>query len=64
MGVGGWCNAPAALPPSKKELVTIVQEAWWAPRMVRMGAGNLTPLGLNPQTVQPTASHYTDYAIG
>ena len=46
MGVGGQCHAPAALHPGKKELVPIVQEAWWAPRMVRTGAGNLTPTGI------------------
>jgi len=43
MGVGGQCPMPAAWPPSKKELVPIVQEAWWAPRTVRTVAENLIP---------------------
>jgi hypothetical protein len=28
-----------------------------------MGTENLAPLGLKPQTVQPVASRYTNYAI-
>jgi len=46
---GGWWSMPRPscfTPPSKKKLVPTVQEAWWAPRTVRMGAGNLTPTGI------------------
>ena len=45
---GGWSlsgHDPFTNPPGK-DLVTIVQEAQWAPRLVRMGAENLAALGL------------------
>jgi hypothetical protein len=43
---GGWSMPhPGCLTPNKKELVPIVQEAWWAPRMVRTIAENLIPTG-------------------
>ena len=46
-----------------KDPVPIVQEAGWAPGPVWTDAGNLAlPLGFDPQTVQPVASRYTDYA--
>ena len=45
-----------------KDLVPIVQVAWWAPGPLWTGAENLTPpLGLDPWTVQPVASCYTIY---
>ena len=50
------------LPPGK-DPVPIEQEAGWAPEPVWIGAQNLAPLGFDPQTFQPVASHYTDYAI-
>ena len=38
----------------------MVQEVWWAPGPVWMGAENLAPpLGFDPRTVQPVASRYT-----
>ena len=44
-----------------RDLVPIVQEAGWAPGPVWTGAENLAPLlGLDPRTVQPIASHYTN----
>jgi len=62
MGVGGQCHAPAALPPGK-DPVPIVQEAGWAPGPVWTGAENLAPLGIEPRTVQPVVSRYTNCAI-
>jgi hypothetical protein len=52
-------HAPAALTPGK----TIVQEARWAPGPIWTGAENSPPPGFDPQTVQPVASRYTDWAI-
>ena len=40
MLVGGQRHAPAAFTPGK-DLVPIVQEAWWAPWPVWIGAENL-----------------------
>jgi len=46
-----------------KDPVTIVQEAGWARRPVWTGAENLAPPPrFDPQTVQPVASRYTDWA--
>ena len=62
MGVGGQHHTLAALPPGKN----------WYPLYTRLGGPKgrsgqvwkiLPPLGYDPQTVQPIASHYTDYAI-
>jgi hypothetical protein len=62
MGVGGQLHAPAALPPGKTRY----------PLYRRLGrpqdrSGQVRkvspPPGFDPRTVQPAASHYTDYAI-
>ena len=62
MGVGGHRHAPA----------TLYQEKTWYPLYRRLGglkgwSGRVqktSPLpGFNPRTVQPAASHYTDWAI-
>ena len=45
------------------EPVPIVPEAGWDPGTVWMGAEKLSPPGFDPQTVQPSASRYTDWAI-
>ena len=46
-----------------KDPVPIVQEAGWTPGPVWTGAENLaSPPGLDPRSVQPVASRYTDYA--
>jgi len=45
-----------------KDPVPIAQEAGWAPGPVWIGAENLAPPGFDPRTVQPVASHYTDWA--
>ena len=42
MGVGGQRHALAAFTPGK-DPVPIVQEAGWAPGLVRIGVGNLAP---------------------
>ena len=52
---------PRPLFTPGKDPVPIVQEAGWAPGPVWTGAENLSPpLGFDPQTTQPVASHYTD----
>jgi hypothetical protein len=38
-------------------------EAGWAPGPVWMGAENLAPPRFDPQTIQPVASHYINWAI-
>ena len=50
---------PTVLPPGK-DLVHVVQEAGLAPGQVWTGAKNLapSPLGFDPQTVQPVAICY------
>jgi len=64
-GTKRWCGVsvtPRPLFTPEKGPVPIVQEAGWAPGPVWTGAENLTPPGFDPQTVQPVASHDTDYA--
>jgi hypothetical protein len=58
----GQHHAPAAFTPGI-DLVLIVQEAWWAPKPVWIGAENLAPPRFDPRIFQPVASRYTDYAI-
>jgi hypothetical protein len=57
----GQRHAPAALYPGK-DPVPIVQEAGWAPGPVWTGTENPTSTVIDPRTVQPVASRYTDYA--
>ena len=55
-GDEGLASRPAALYPRERP-GTHLQEAGWA------GPENLAPPpGFDPQTVQPVASRYTDYA--
>jgi hypothetical protein len=54
-------SRPVHLYP-EKDPVPIVKEAGWAPEPVWIGAQHLAPLGFDPWTFQPVASHYTDYA--
>ena len=63
MGLGGQRHALASLHPQLGDPVPIVLEVGWAPWLVWMGVENITLLGFDPQTVQPTGSCYTDYAI-
>jgi len=61
----GWgvSVTPWPLFTPGKDPVPIVQEAGWAPGPVWTGAENLaSPPGFGPRTVQPVASHYTDWA--
>jgi len=54
-------SRPGRFTPGK-EPVPIVQEARWAPGPVWTDTENLAPPGVDPRTVQPVASRYTDYA--
>ena len=58
-GGEGSASRPGRSLPRERP-VPIVQEAGWAPGPVWTGAENLAPLGLDPRTVQPVASRYTD----
>jgi hypothetical protein len=58
----GSASCPSHSLPLGKDPAPIVQEAGWAPGPVWTGAENLTPTGIDTRTVQPVASHYTDYA--
>ena len=60
----GWgvSVTPRPLFTPGKDPVPIVQEAGWAPGPVWTGAENLAPTGIPSWTVQPVASHYTDWA--
>jgi hypothetical protein len=60
METGGQSHAPAALPPGRH--TTHYGEGWMHPRASLVWK-ILLPPGSNPQTVQPVASRYTDYAI-
>jgi len=57
--VDGQRHAPAALSP-ERDPVSIVKEAGWAPGLVWTGAEISSPPGLDPGTIQPVASRYTD----
>ena len=60
MGVGVSAPRPGRFTPWKDPAPT-AQEAGWAPGPVWTGAENLAPPpGLDPRTVQPVASRYTD----
>jgi len=62
MGVGGQCYAPASLPlgktryPLYRRLGGLQDWSGWVQKI-------LSPPGFYPQTVQPMAICYTDYAI-
>jgi len=60
----GWRVSvkPRPIFTPRKDLVSIVQEGGWAPGLVLTDAENLAPPELDPQTVQPIASHYTNWA--
>ena len=53
---------PRPLFTPGKDPVPIVQEVGWAPGPDWTGAENLAPTGIQSLTVQPVASHYTQYA--
>jgi len=54
---------PRPLYPWERDMVPNVQEAGQAPGPVWTGVENLSLPGLDPHTVLPVASHYTDYVI-
>ena len=59
----GWVvsSTPRAHFTPGKDPVPILQEAWWAPGPVWIGAGNLVTTGIRFRTVQPAASRYSDW---
>jgi len=62
MGVGGQRQAPAALPRGKTRYPLYKRlggPQGWFGRVRKISP----PLGFNPWTIQPIASHYTDWAI-
>ena len=60
---GDWSMPCPSHHTPGKDPVTIVQEAGWALWSVWTGAEILSPPpGFNPQTIQPIASCYTDWA--
>jgi len=61
----GWgvSVTPRSLFTPGKDPIPIVQEAGWSPGPVWTGAEILAPPpGFDPQSAQPVASRYTDYA--
>jgi hypothetical protein len=65
MGVGGKRHAPAAFPPVKR-LSTHYTGGWLYLRVGQDGCRKYrlpTPQVIDPRTVQPVASRYTDWAI-
>jgi hypothetical protein len=61
-GVGWSTPSPGRITPGNGPVPT-VQESGWAPGTVWTGAEKPPPHGFDPQTVQPVAIRYTDYAI-
>jgi len=62
MGVGSQRHAPADLPTGKPGTHCI--RGWVGPRADLDGCGKSRPQpGFDRRTVQPIASHYTDWAI-
>ena len=62
MGVGGQHHAPAALPPGKIRYPLYRRLGRPQGRSERVREIS-PPSGFDPQTVQPVASRYTDWAI-
>jgi hypothetical protein len=61
-GVGGQRHAPAALPPVKTRYQLYRRLGGLQGRSGRVRE-ILPPTGLDPRTVQPVASRYTDCAV-
>jgi hypothetical protein len=60
--MGGQNYAPAPLPPGKPSR-THCTGRWESPQGRYGGVRKISnPPGFDPRTVQPVASHYTDYA--
>jgi hypothetical protein len=63
MKVGGQRHASAALPPGNRPGTNCIG-GWVGTRAVLDGCGKSHhPPGFGPRTVQPVASHYTNWAI-
>jgi hypothetical protein len=63
MRVGGQFHAPAALPPGKETRYPLYRKLG-GPQGRSGRVRKISPLpGMDPRTVQPVASRYTDYAI-
>jgi hypothetical protein len=58
MGVSGQCHTPAALPPGMTQYALDRRLGGSQGQPGQVGIISL-PLGFDPQTVQPVASHYT-----
>ena len=61
MGVGGQRHARAALPPGKTRYPMYRRLGWSQGRSGQVRKTSPPP-GFDPQTVQPVASRYTDWA--
>jgi hypothetical protein len=62
MRVGGQCHGPAALPPEKTQY-PLYRRLGEPQSQFGQVQKTSPPLGFDPQTIQPIASRYTDYAI-
>jgi len=60
MGVSGQGHAPAALPPGKTLYPFYRRLGGLQGRSGRVRKIPPLPPGIDPRTVQPVASHYTD----
>jgi hypothetical protein len=60
-GVRGQLHPPAAFHPQERP-GTHRTGGWVGPRAGLDRCGKLPPPGFDPRTVQPVASHYTDWA--
>jgi hypothetical protein len=67
LDVGGGfdqCHTPAVLPRPGKRSGTHCTGGWVGIKAGLDGCGKSCPLlGFDPQTTQPIASHFTDYAV-
>jgi hypothetical protein len=62
MGVGGQRHAPATLLPGMTRY-PLYRRLGWPQGQSGWVLKISPPLGFDPLTVQPVASHYTDYTI-
>jgi hypothetical protein len=62
MGVGGQCHTPAVLPPGMPQYPLYRRLGGPQGRCGRVLKISPPP-GFDPQTIQPVASRYTNYAI-
>jgi hypothetical protein len=62
MGVGGQLHTPAALPPGKRPRYPLYRRLGGPQGRSERVRKILPPPGFDPQTVQPVASRYTNYA--